>query len=108
MPLRKDDRRGDHRPCQRSAADLVDAGNALVTGEPQLPLVAHVSVARTPMLARTLRRRTTDPITRSVTASAALAQGGGLADAAAQEVELGAAGDTVADHLDLPTWARAP
>src|SRR6187551_318545 len=52
-------------------------------------------------LRRTVRRRTTDPITRSVIVSAALAQGGGLADAAAQEVELRAAGNTVANHLDL-------
>src|SRR4029453_9682808 len=52
-------------------------------------------------LRRTVRRRPTDPFTRSVTTSAALAQGGGLADAAAQEVELGAPGDAVPDDLDL-------
>ena len=102
MPLRQHHRGRHHRSRQRPAPNLVDAGDALEAGQPQLALVAHVRVARLAVLAA----RRAPPNDRSrgrdrSLASAALAQRGGLADAAAEEVELGSTRDAVADHLDL-------
>ena len=51
MAVRQDHGGRHDRSRQGPPADLVDAGDALEAGQPQLAFVAHVRVPRTPVLA---------------------------------------------------------
>ena len=93
---------GDDGSAQGGDTDRIGADNDRASGLPVLALDARRwphHALRSPLAghATSLGRRRRRP--RSV--GAALAEGGGLADAVAKEVELGASGDAVADDLDL-------
>ena len=96
----QDDRGRHDRAGQRSAADFVEACDPSEPGAAQLVLVGEDGRRGVGGRAATSGPGRS-PDAHRISARATLAESGRLADALAQEVELGAAGDTVADDLDL-------